>query len=100
MKVRVLTSHILRGGTIAEVGDVLDLPDNVARVKVTMGYAEAVPVAASAPEPVKEPEASTEGQDSGEGDEVKDKGDGGDATQPKGGAPAQKPGHKSGGKDK
>lgn len=117
MRVRVLTSHILPGQRIAEVGDVLVLEDRVARVKVAAGFVEAIEEVETAPAPAategagEDAEASSPdgaaqetdgeaGKDETEKPDDTQKGDGGDATQPASNAPAQKPRDKRGGKDK
>lgn len=43
MKVRFVREHLLGGGKVGKVGDVVDLPELEARRKVSMGYAENAP---------------------------------------------------------
>ena len=61
MKLRALLGFSLGGGVDVATGQVFELPDKVAKVKILMGYAEpvveeAAPVAAPLPEPLAEPE--------------------------------------------
>ena len=70
MKIKVISSHNMDGlGAVAE-GTVLDVPEQIAKHKIAMGYAVAVedPPAESAPAKTKTTKASDESKSSKEGD--------------------------------
>lgn len=87
MKVKVTSSHVLGPGLIANEGDILDLPENEARVKISGGYAvvheEPAAPPPDAPGPTMDPTPRQEEEAAGsEEAEAEGEADAGDDVHP------------------